>query len=226
MSAFGRSFSGEAVLEARLRVKANNLAAVVEKRKTCLFNLENALELKSKGKSGANVQQFAHELKELNKDVADRISAIEAARAERENTRRRTFPSAENPPAFVDLEDTNHDESHTDYHSVQDHSSAHSTVTGSIKAVTNFGNKIAKTAVTESLKQAGNVLNTAALLVNGQEDGGVYSAGFLTFKTLSTTNAALQMVHNPTPFSMKVLPAPDPDDGTLLRIGRVTNDEM
>lgn len=55
-SAFSQSFSGNSVLEARLRIKANNLAGQVKKREDCLFRLETAVELEGKGKKDATQQ--------------------------------------------------------------------------------------------------------------------------------------------------------------------------
>ena len=86
------------------------------------------------------------------------------------------------------------------------------------------GGKFAQSAVTGTLKQGASLINTAVQLVNGTEDGAPHSAGFLTFKTLSTTNAALQMVHNATPFQMQVKPGPDPEDIFWTNVGRSHHD--
>lgn len=50
---FSESFAENAVLEARLRIKAGNLAQKVKQREECLFNLESAIELESSGQAGA-----------------------------------------------------------------------------------------------------------------------------------------------------------------------------
>lgn len=60
---------------------------------------------------------------------------------------------------------------------------------------------------------ASGVMNRSVALVLGGEDGEVFAAGFVVFSKLSTTNAALQMVHQETPFAMEVVEAPDPEDG-------------
>lgn len=54
---------------------------------------------------------------------------------------------------------------------------------------------------------------TLVTIVKGEEDGEYYNAGFVTFTSLFATNAALSMVHQQQPFSLEVLPAPDPQDG-------------
>jgi hypothetical protein len=51
-------------------------------------------------------------------------------------------------------------------------------------------------------------------LLKGLEEGECYDAGFVSFTNLCTANAALQMVHHSTPFSMDVMSAPDPEDST------------
>jgi hypothetical protein len=45
----------------------------------------------------------------------------------------------------------------------------------------------------------------------GQEDGTVLPAGFVTFNSLRSVQAALQMTHSEDPFTMEVLEAPDPE---------------
>jgi hypothetical protein len=50
-----------------------------------------------------------------------------------------------------------------------------------------------------------------------QEDGDPYSAGFITFKSLRSAQAALQMLQYPGAFAMEVLEAPQPE-GTYQSI--------
>jgi hypothetical protein len=57
----------------------------------------------------------------------------------------------------------------------------------------------------------GNVKNLASFVL-GNGDGTPRDAGFVVFTKLSTTHAALQMVHHPKPFVMEVTEAPDPHD--------------
>ena len=78
-------------------------------------------------------------------------------------------------------------------------------------ALTDVGN-FATGAVGGVLGKAGNLASGAAGLLTGGEDGVAYPSGFVSFQKLSTANAALQMVHHSTPFSMEICEAPDPHD--------------
>ncbi|KAL7578677.1 hypothetical protein ACA910_009816 [Epithemia clementina (nom. ined.)] len=83
-------------------------------------------------------------------------------------------------------------------------------------ATTDVANRAAKTAT--------GFANHAVTMIVGGEDGEVFPAGFVVFSKLSTTNAALQMVHHQTPFDMEVLEAPDPDDVFWLNVSRTHKD--
>lgn len=62
---------------------------------------------------------------------------------------------------------------------------------------------------------ATTVANSALTIATGVvNDGDTYNGGFVTFKTLTAVHAARQMVHISRPFSVQVLEAPDPRDGT------------
>lgn len=67
------------------------------------------------------------------------------------------------------------------------------------------------------------VASSAAALLTGPEDGELYTAGFVTFSKLSAVHATLQMVQNEHPFSMEIIEAPDPDDGTSPNCERRRN---
>jgi len=53
---------------------------------------------------------------------------------------------------------------------------------------------------------------SAASLLPTTEEGEFYNAGFVTFSSLRTTTAALQMIHHDKPFSVEVVEAPRPED--------------
>ena len=59
-------------------------------------------------------------------------------------------------------------------------------------------------------KSVGNVKSFASYVL-GSGDGTPLNAGFVVFSKLSTTHAALQMIHHPRPFVMDVHEAPMPD---------------
>jgi hypothetical protein len=56
------------------------------------------------------------------------------------------------------------------------------------------------------------VANSAMTFIMRNGDGRPRDAGFVSFTKLSTTHAALQMIHHPSPYIMNVSEAPDPED--------------
>jgi hypothetical protein len=64
----------------------------------------------------------------------------------------------------------------------------------------------------------GNVKNLASYVL-GNGDGTPRDSGFVAFTKLSTTHAALQMVHHPKPFEMQVTEAPEPHDIFWRNVG-------
>jgi len=90
------------------------------------------------------------------------------------------------------------------------------TAVGTATSVANTAVGTATSAVGTATSAVNTAVGTAAALVAGVPDGDYYSGGFVSFQTLSLTNAALQMVHYGTPFRMEVRHAPDPDDSTYI----------
>lgn len=72
-------------------------------------------------------------------------------------------------------------------------------------------------AVKDSAKA---VAENSASLLKSAEDGKPESAGFLSFRSLRSTHAALQLIHHGTPFTMEVQEAPAPDDVFWFNVGR------
>ena len=58
----------------------------------------------------------------------------------------------------------------------------------------------------------------AVSFIPSTKHGEFYNAGFVTFSSLRTTSAALQMIHHDRPFSVEVLEAPRPDDSTHFSV--------
>jgi hypothetical protein len=95
-----------------------------------------------------------------------------------------------------------------------------------LKKATDYGVKGVKMAtgagVTKIVKAkdigVGNVKNFAHYVL-GSGDGTPLDAGFVVFSKLSTTHAALQMIHHPRPFVMDVQEAPMPEDVYWKNVG-------
>lgn len=87
------------------------------------------------------------------------------------------------------------------------------------KKVTNSVGSVINTAKGAS-KLATHAVGSAVNMVAGDKDGQYYSGGFVSFRTLSLKYAALQMLHNDTPFMMSVSEAPDPNDVFWANVGR------
>ena len=104
-----------------------------------------------------------------------------------------------------------------------DNGNAEHPVNGTLRAV----GQIASDAVEHvggAIQTVGDLatgaVDGAATLITGGEDGNAHPAGFVVFSKLSTANAALQMVHHPTPFSMEISEAPDPKDSKSTSLTR------
>lgn len=77
-----------------------------------------------------------------------------------------------------------------------------------------------RAAAGKTLSMAKSATDTASKIMSIRVEGECYNAGFVTFSSLGTTQAALQMVHHQTPFSIEVLKAPRPDDIFWSNVGR------
>ena len=77
------------------------------------------------------------------------------------------------------------------------------------------GNVLGKSAHMLSSKTK-SLAKTAVALIPSSEEGDFYPAGFVTFSSLRTTSAALQMIHSDVPFSAEVQEAPRPDDSKCV----------
>ena len=64
------------------------------------------------------------------------------------------------------------------------------------------------------------VKNTAVGMLLRNEDGSPRSGGFISFKKLRSRQAALQMIHNATPFCMEVWEGVDPDSIKWANVGK------
>ena len=71
---------------------------------------------------------------------------------------------------------------------------------------------------------ATGLASQAVNLLGGEEDGEIYTAGFVVFNKLSTVQSALRMIHYEEPYMMECLEAPDPDDIFWSNVGRQHKD--
>lgn len=83
--------------------------------------------------------------------------------------------------------------------------SIHKSVEGGISNIASSGMGLATNAVG---------------LLSGGEEGEPRSGGFISFKKLRSRQAALQMIHNATPFCMNVSEGPDPDSIQWANVGK------
>jgi hypothetical protein len=218
-------FSHEAVLKARMAVTVGHLSKLVANRDASLAKLEHAMaewEISGKrpthkdgmvgmGQVVDSIDTYTHELKELNEAVDTAITEVEG--------------KIEAASANQDWNDQSHalrSESHDEVVSLMTHDIDSKVENSDTKKdgpsggpITAVGGALGN-VVGGAFGQVGNLASGAAALLASGEDGEAYPAGFVVFSKLATANAALQMVHHATPFSMEILEAPDPDDSTWL----------
>lgn len=97
-----------------------------------------------------------------------------------------------------------------------------------LKLVTDKGIRTLKRSGAKGIKQVTNVgtqaindvVHTAKDIIIRNEDGNPRDAGFVVFTKLSTTQAALQMIHNSKPYVMDVEEAPEPADVFWDNVGK------
>jgi len=87
------------------------------------------------------------------------------------------------------------------------------TTTGKLKSTAGGAAKKVK-SVAEEAAAAG------LSLISKNQDGVPREAGFVTFRTLKNTQAALQQIHHEIPFCMEVSEAPQPDDIYWSNVGK------
>lgn len=236
LEGFMRScFSNDAVVEAHVAVTTDQLAKVEADRDSVLAKLEHAMAeyevtgrrpthkegLGVLGQTVDSIETYERQLMQLNDQVDRRINGIEekiramqSSSAEwcgvRNLTRSDLIPngrnSQEDDPERIAL-------------IVRETESTSSTKSRTLGEALDAVRTMATDAVGDALDTAAeaighveNIASEAAAIITGVEDGVAYPAGFVIFSNLATANAALQMVHHPTPFALQVSQAPDPAD--------------
>jgi Calcium-dependent channel, 7TM region, putative phosphate/Late exocytosis, associated with Golgi transport/Cytosolic domain of 10TM putative phosphate transporter len=79
-------------------------------------------------------------------------------------------------------------------------------------------------AAQNAVSKTQSVVGAATDLIPNLQDGDYYPSGFVCFRTLRATHAALQMVHHEHPFYVKVSEAPRPQDIFWANVGRKHQD--
>jgi Cytosolic domain of 10TM putative phosphate transporter len=242
---FKHCFGPEHVVETRIRVKAPSLQTQVANRDKLLTKFAHALAyeeltnreymVKKSVLSGTRervLETTSRELKASNEDICNRINAIEA----------KTNVTGASPIIFdvtsvagncvgdISVFD---DSVAADQHQNSTEASVQlDKATGTVPnqditvdESSGSGLKLISNAlkgISETTKGvASGALDVAASslnLLNNNEDGEFYDAGFVSFSNLCTTNAALQMVHHSTPFDVEVMAAPDPEDSEFIPV--------
>lgn len=220
---FEKSLGGDAaVLETNIAVKTTNLQALVARREKNLLRLEYAIAEKEKnGKApkhkierklvpGVSVPGFignaeevdsiayySSELMEQNKDITERIDRL---RLEAEQS------VVIKPSTSSTDSSTLNGASDEELGFLSFVKSSATNVVSGVKGGTTSITAGATDLIGKAAKEA------VSLVVKADGDGEVYSAGFVVFKKLSTVEAAKQMIHDGTPYSLEVVDSPNPDD--------------
>lgn len=246
---FRECFSYEAVLDAHVRVHASNIGKLVGQREALITKLEHAVaEEDVTGKTPVHsaslvsslnvgggdkvesIPAYAEELKELNEDIAERITEIEKKSKKDQDLNDFTDSlsralgeksgSMESVSlTAIDVETEAETETEADEGS---HQTGLQETTHSGKSDSTTNNIIGGTSkiFKKSLKSAVAVGDGALDLIKTSEDGEPFSGGFVTFTNLRTASAAIQLLHHHTPHTMKTQEAPDPSDIFWFNVGR------
>jgi len=249
---FRKCFSDDAVLEARLPLTSSNLNRAISMRDRSLADLEHSLALLQKtgerpthreqlmgmhGDEVDSIEYYTQQLEERNAEVSRQMEALEAIA-----TGSQPLSSSSNGAQTVSNDPLGDPQSSSLLESSNETDTKHqsrlagseignSAACGPSSGPSHFVAKtlgtttaVAKKATTAVTTAATQAATGAVDLVMGREDGIPYSAGFVVFSKLSTSNAALQMIHHETPFSMRTLEAPDPEDVVWKNVGRTHKD--
>ncbi|CAB9518635.1 CSC1-like protein [Seminavis robusta] len=217
--------------EAHITMKTSNLQKAVAERADTVARLEHAVaeeEIHGErprhsadnlivpvgsimgGQTVDSIDFYVKQLKAQNKDVTERIETL------RENADKDMEVRAANSGDDVDVDNTSDTaEEDTGF------------LTFVRSSAVNVVSNVAENTTSLTTGATGLVASAAGQAVNlltGDEDGAVYSAGFIVFKKLSHVQTALRMTHYEVPYSMECLEAPDPQDIFWKNVGREHKD--
>ncbi|CAB9506136.1 CSC1-like protein [Seminavis robusta] len=178
------------------------------------------------GQQVDSINYYANTLRKLNQDIAKQIDILQEI-------------AKEQPDDVMFDDDDNDDDDNAEEEGINNNEimeREQPARTGDksdnlFRVLTHKTGGAVKQVVNEQLQftgeAAGLVTRTATdafKLVLPDQDGHIYSAGFVVFQTLSTTHAARQMLHDEKPYQMEVMEAPDPDDIFWFNVGREHKD--
>ena len=219
---------GVEVFQANVAMKTTNLQKEVAQRADTVLRLEHAVAVEEitgvrpkhkmnsmlpvpvpgQGEQVDSIEFYADQLKGQNDEITQKITNLTEEVNKDMDLRAITSGEEEDASADSAEEDTNL------FKFVK------SSAVGVVSNVKDGTTNLTDGATGFVSSAAGQAIN----LMGGEEDGEIYSAGFVVFKKLSTVAAALQMTHYESPFAMEVLEAPDPDDILWQNVGRQHKD--
>eukprot|EP00980_Cylindrotheca_fusiformis_P002692 scaffold627_cov125-Cylindrotheca_fusiformis.AAC.9 len=224
--------SDGAVIDAHIAVECPTLQKQVQERDSVISQLEHAINIRevtgetpqvrnliTRAPSGSLIASLADQLQDLNKEISDSIDNYEQI----VNNIDQGTDVPEDEEGYGAIEQPNGPSSPL----ADQNSGGGNFVMGfamnSIKGVTKTATNVTRGVAGGAMAVAGGALAVAGSSANMamsllmSEDGQILSAGFVSFKSLRATHAALQMLQYNTPFTMEVLEAPQPE-GTHIPI--------
>jgi len=233
---FRRAFSHDAVLEAHIALKIPNLEKKVAARESLVGKLEHAINLEEvkgktpthrsinlKGRKVNSINVWTTQLRKENQEIRDAIKTIEAM-----HDPMSFQEDLEADGGFVmspgySVRSTRSSYSDVDTSAVRRRTSSKAIVSMQKDEVSSFrksdSGKVLSFLKNTAKTTSGLASSTFKNLV-GRDDGEPRQSGFITFTKLSSTQACLQMIHHPIPFTMTVAEAPDPDDIFWANVGK------
>ena len=223
---FESCFAGKDVYQAAITIQTANLQKSTAARTKAVANLEHAVlyhDVKGvrpthkPGLVGAmnmaqsevdSIDYYAEEVKRLNDEITEQILAIRGNQTKKESDQQASLLDGDKKyPPLTEIEagsSNTIDENATLMEPPVEEKSSLKSSLNPMKGVAS----LTKTAggFTKSLASEGMAL------ISGKEDGVALPGGFVTFSKVAIANAALQMTHHGTPFTMEVEEAPAPDD--------------
>jgi len=233
---FRRSFSPDAVLEAHCSLKIPALESAAGGRDGLVNKLEHAINVEEitgktpthreilKGNRQVNsIESWTQQLREANEEVKERIEKLETMHDPRsyKNDLEASIARSMKGQSIDATESMSlTGNAAKSLNDVPEHSEVVPETEGKEGGVLGSLVKVGGGALGNVAGKAGGLATSAVGAVLGAEDGEPREAGFVTFTKLSSTQAALQMIHHPTPHKMKVQEAPEVDDIFWLNVGK------